>query len=263
MKGIIEGFTEFLPISSTGHLILVEKLLPLTANEHDAPRLNALFDLVIQFPAILAIVILFRKRLWGAACAARERPGMRRFWLGLAIGFVPIGIAGLLVHEQAERLRECAFVVPIALIAGGVILVLFERIAMQPAVGKAEDVPLATALSIGVCQCLALIPGISRSGAAIVSGRLMGLNRTAAAEFSFFLALPTMGAACGYKLLSEFKRVDWHADGPLLLVGSLTSFFTAWAVVALFMKLLEKRHGLSAWGWYRIVIGLLVLALGR
>ena len=142
-------------------------------------------------------------------------------------------------------------------------LVLLERIAMRPAVNRAEDVPLATALSIGVCQCLALIPGTSRSGAAIVAGRLMGLTPRAAAEFSFFLALPTMGAACGYKLLQSWGEINWHAHGPLLLVGSVASFLTAWAVVAVFLKLLDKPYGLTLWGWYRIALGALVLALVR
>jgi undecaprenyl-diphosphatase len=261
LKGVVEGFTEFLPISSTGHLILVDKWLPLTADPAAAEKLDNMFDLVIQFPAILAIVILFRKRLWDALGAARIRPEARRFWLGLALAFVPIGIAGLMLHREAEALRKPA-VVAVALILGGVILAFFERLAMQPAVAKAESVPLATALSIGVCQCLALVPGVSRSGASIVSGRLMGLNRTAAAEFSFFLAIPTMGAACAYKLLKDYQDLDWHAHGAvlLLLAGSLTSFLTAWAVVALFLRLLEKRYGLSAWGWYRILLGLLVLA---
>lgn len=262
LKGIVEGFTEFLPISSTGHLILVDGFLPLTGNAAETGKLNALFDLVIQFPAILAIVVLYRARLWEAARAARQRPEARRFWIGLLLAFLPIGCAGLALKDAAESLRLPG-VVAVALILGGVILVLLERLAMRPAVNKAEAVPLATALSIGVCQCLALIPGVSRSGAAIVSGRLMGLNRTAAAEFSFFLALPTMGVACAYKLLKDYRDIDWHAHGPILLVGCLTSFLTAWAVVALFMKLLELRHGLSAWGWYRIVLGALVLSCAK
>lgn len=263
IKGIIEGFTEFLPISSTGHLILVEKLFPLSADTGvQAEKLDALFDLVIQFPAILAIVVLFRRRLWTAALAAREDAARRRFWISLAVAFVPIGIAGLLLHRQAESLRIPA-VVAVALIVGGVVLVILERLAMRPSITKGEDVPVATGLSIGVCQCLALIPGTSRSGSAIVAGRLMGLSRTAAAEFSFFLALPTMGAACAYKLLQDYKDLDWHTHGPLLLVGCVTSFFSAWAVVAVFLKLLDKPYGLTMWGWYRIVLGALVLALVR
>jgi len=260
IKGVVEGFTEFLPISSTGHLIVVGKYLPLTANAAEVKKLDDMFDLVIQFPAILAIVVLYRRRLWDSARAVQERPEARRFWWALALACVPVGLAGLELGSAAEIHLRNPLVVAVAWIVGGLILAFFERLAMRPTVNKAEEVPLASAVSMGVFQCLALIPGTSRSGASIVSGRLMGLSRTAAAEFSFFLAIPTMGAACGYKLLKDYKDIDWHAHGAILLIGSVTAFLSAWAVVALFLRLLEKKYGLSAWGWYRIALGLLVLA---
>jgi undecaprenyl-diphosphatase len=263
LKGILEGFTEFLPISSTGHLILTNQYLPLTSDPAQAEALNRIFNLVIQFPAILAIVILYRQRLWDAARTVRTEPRARRFWLGLFLGFLPIAVAGLAVKNQVESLDRHPMVVAVALIAGGVVLLLVERLATHSTITRGEDVPVSTAVSIGVCQCLALIPGVSRSGASIVSGRMMGLNRAAAAEFSFFLALPTMGAACGYKLLKDYGSIDWCAHGPVLLVGCVTSFVTAWIVVALFIRLLEKRYGLAMWGWYRLALGAVVLALAR
>ena len=149
-----------------------------------------------------------------------------------------------------------------ALIVGGLILILVDKAATAARYEKAEDVPILTAFFIGIFQALALIPGTSRSGATILGGRQCGLSRTAAAEFSFFLALPTMGAAFVYKFAKEYKHIQWSTDGPVLLVGCITSFVVALIVVSLFVRYLQK-HGLSVFGWYRIILGALVLYFAK
>jgi undecaprenyl-diphosphatase len=259
IKGVLEGFTEFLPISSTGHLKLVDGLLPLTANPDEAVKLNDMFDLVIQFPAILAIFILFRKRLWASLSSIPTSDQSRNFWFSIMLAFIPVAVAGVLLKKTVELHLNQAVPIAIALIVGGLVLLVVERGAQEGTVSKAEDVPMSKALTIGLFQCLALVPGTSRSGATIVGGRLFGLSRAAAAEFSFFLALPTMGAACAYKLLKDHGTINWSAHWPLLLAGCIASFVTALAVVAILMKLIERKNSLSVWGWYRIVLGAIVL----
>lgn len=281
LKGQLEGVTEFLPISSTGHLILIRDLLPLSGDPADAKRLDDLFDIVVQFPAVLAVAILYRQRLWAAARGLGTSPDARRFWIGLGIAFVPAAIFGKLFHDRIEELLFAPVPVALALIVGGAILILVDREPKKPAGAgaaeaeggsapaaapapdanrwtRAEAVPWHVALQIGLFQCLALIPGTSRSGATIVGGRLLGLSREAAAEYSFFLALPTMGAAFVYKLYKSYKLIHWGTDGPILLAGSLVSFVTAWIVVALFIRFVQK-HSLAVFGWYRIALGSLVL----
>lgn len=264
IKGVIEGFTEFLPISSTGHLVLVRNLFPLTdpANAENTKRLNEVFDIVVQFPAVLAIVLLFRKRLWNSVTTIRERDSSMRLWLGLVIAFVPLAVTGLLFHKYLEEHLAKPVPIAIALILGGVVLLLIEKALSVVSVQQVEDVPLPTAFQIGLFQCLALFPGTSRSAATIIGGRLKGLSRTAAAEFSFFLALPTIGAAFGLKLFREYKSIDWASDGLILAIGCVTSFITAWIVVALFIKILEK-YSMAMFGWYRIALGIIVLLVAK
>jgi undecaprenyl-diphosphatase len=257
IKGIIEGFTEFLPISSTGHLVLVRDWLPIADPSH-ATRLDNLFDIVVQFPAVLAIFILYRRRLWDSIGSVPAREESRRFWSGIFLAFLPLAALGLVLKDKIEAHLMHPRPVAIALVVGGLILILIDRIKSTDRYDKAEDVPILTAFFVGIFQALALIPGTSRSGATIVGGRQCGLSRTAAAEFSFFLALPTMGAAFIYKFAKECKHIQWSSDGPVLAVGCITSFIVAWVVVALFIKYLQK-HGLSIFGWYRIALGALVL----
>lgn len=264
VKGCLEGFTEFLPISSTGHLILVRHMFPLTASRDPAElaRIDNLFDIVIQFPAVLAIVVLYRERLWKMARGVGEHPEARRFWGGLLLAFLPAAALGFLCHDLVEGVLMKPLPVAVALILGGAVLIGVDRLAGAGRIGRAEETPLGRAFGVGVCQCLALVPGVSRSGATIVGGRFLGLAREAAAEYSFFLALPTMGGAFAFKLAKELGNIHWASDGPVLLVGSLASFATAWAVVALFIRFLQK-HSLAFFGWYRLALGALVLALGR
>ncbi|MFH0937928.1 MAG: undecaprenyl-diphosphate phosphatase [Planctomycetota bacterium] len=262
IKGVLEGFTEFLPISSTGHLILVRDFLPLTADSSRVTTLNALFDIVIQLPAILAIVILYRHRLWQSVRNLPSQVEPRRFWTGLFLAFLPAAVIGILFHRQIEVALESPRPVALALIVGGVVLILVEYVRTRNAVSRAEDVSIPVAFVIGVFQCLALIPGVSRSGATIVGGRLSGLNRTAAAEFSFFLALPTMVGACVYKMFQAYKDICWSSDGPIILIGCVASFVTAIVVAYWFIRFLQ-RHSLAVFGWYRIAIGLTTLILAH
>jgi len=260
IKGVLEGFTEFLPISSTGHLILVRDFLPLTADAARVKSLNQLFDVLIQLPAILAIVVLYWHRLWHSVRALPSQMEPRRFWAGLFLAFLPAAVVGLMFHERIEEALEHSRPVALALIVGGLVLILIERMRTRDTVGRAEDVSIPVAFVIGVFQCLALIPGTSRSGATIVGGRLSGLNRAAAAEFSFFLALPTMTGACVYKMFQAYREIHWSSDGPVILIGCVASFVTAVVVVYWFIRFLQ-RHSLAVFGWYRVVIGLAVLVL--
>jgi undecaprenyl-diphosphatase len=257
LLGILEGITEFLPISSTGHLILVRDLLPLGDK-----AFADVFDVVIQFPAILAVVILYRKRLWHETRCVLTDAGARRFWFGLFVAFLPAAALGFLAHDWIEERLYTPTVVASALGVGGIVILLVERFAPMGGARTAEGLPLRTSLGIGLFQCLSLVPGTSRSAATIIGGRSLGLTRAAAAEYSFFLALPTLAAASGYKLLSAWDRIDWVAGAVPLLVGCVASFATAYLVIAWFIGFLQTRT-LAAFGWYRIALAVVVLALHR
>ena len=253
LLGILEGITEFLPISSTGHLILVRRFLPLGRGFEDT------FDIVVQLPAILAIVVLYRQRLWDEAVGVVTKPQARRFWLGLFFAFLPAAVIGFFFHNKIESYLFKPRVVAIALLLGGVVILLVERFMKEGGREPAEAVPMKSSFGIGLFQCLAMIPGTSRSAATIIGGRLLGLNRAAAAEYSFFLALPTMFAATGFQLLKRYKYIEWGQYAVPLLLGSLASFVTAYLVVAWFIRFLKTRT-LSAFGWYRIALALVVIA---
>jgi len=263
VKGVVEGVTEFLPISSTGHLILLRDIFPL--GDPASPSRKAMedtFDIVVQLPAVMAIVALYRRRLWAAAAGAARDSSARKFWFGLLLAFIPSAVAGLLAHRWIEERLFRPEVIAAALLAGGVVIIAFERWGHAGSGETAEKTPLPKAVSIGLFQCLALIPGTSRSAATIIGGRAMGLSREAAAEYSFFLALPTMFAACGYKLFKALRggEIEWQGAAGPLLIGSLFSFAAAYVVVAGFMHFLRTRT-LAAFGWYRIALGSLVLAM--
>jgi len=259
IKGVIEGFTEFIPISSTAHLILVNDWFPLTADVAQQQALDRMFNIVIQFPAVVAVFILFRQRLWTSVKALPTRPDARNFWIGLIIAFIPAAILGKLFKDTIEAELQTALPIALALIVGGLVLLVVECALKTSKIENAERVPLPTALLIGFFQCMAMVPGVSRSGATIVGARLMGLSRQAAAEFSFFLALPTMAAAFLYKGYKDFHTIDWQQHWPVIAVGCVASFLTAWAVVALFMRLINWKHSLTMWGVYRIALGGIIL----
>lgn len=249
--GLVEGATEFIPVSSTGHLIVVSEWLGLVDERAKT------FDIFIQLGAILAIVWLYRTRLIGAVIAARSDDASRRFLGNLLIAFLPAAIVGFLIHNWIKEHLFNTTVVAMALVAGGIIILLIERWAPKPRVNDVAEMPPRVALGIGLAQVLSLIPGTSRSGATIMGGYALGLSRTAATEFSFFLAVPVMLAATMYDLLKSWSVLT-AADIPMFAVGFIVSFVSAIVVVRAFLAYVS-RHSFGVFAWYRIAFGTLLL----
>ena len=249
--GIVEGLTEFLPISSTGHLILTSAMLGF-----EGPRAD-LFTIFIQLGAILAVVWEYRVRLLGMVREARHSPAPRRFGLYLGLAFVPAAVIGLLVHDRMLVYLFSPFSVAMALIAGGVLILVIEALPLPVRTHRAEDVGWGQALGIGFAQCLALWPGFSRSAATILGGLTVGLDRRSATEFSFFLALPTMFAAALYKLY-ESRTILQASDASWLAVASGVSFVVALVSIRWLLRFVSS-HSFRPFAWYRIVIGLVIL----
>jgi undecaprenyl-diphosphatase len=251
---VVEGITEFLPISSTGHMILVENYLPVGTSEGFAEA----FMVLIQLPAILAVVLYFWKDLWPFG----NKHGFNEtilLWLRIGLAFAPAVVFGVLFDDYIEEKLFNPITVAIALVVGGVVLIVVERRKHTATIPTVHEIGWGTAFLIGLFQCLAMIPGTSRSAATIIGGLLLGASRPAAAEFSFFLAVPTMLGACVYTLLKHglsFTPQEWG----LVAVGSVVSFTVAYAVIAFLMRFI-KRHTFIGFGWYRIALGLLVLLL--
>jgi undecaprenyl-diphosphatase len=249
--GLVEGATEFVPVSSTGHLIVVSNWLGLLDER------TKTFDIFIQLGAILAIVWLYRARLSGAVLAARHEPRSRRFLGNLFIAFLPAAVIGFLAHDWIKARLFNPTVVAVALVAGGILILLIERWAPAPRVTDVAELPPRTAWGIGLAQVLSLIPGTSRSGATIMGGYVLGLSRIAATEFSFFLAIPVMLAATSYDLLKSWSSLV-PADSPVFTVGFIVSFVSALVVVRAFLSYVS-HHSFSAFAWYRIAFGILLL----
>jgi undecaprenyl-diphosphatase len=251
--GLVEGVTEFIPVSSTGHLIVVGHWLGQT----DARAKT--FDIFIQLGAILAIVWLYRARLLHAVAAARTDPASRRFFLNLAISFVPAAAVGFLIHDWIKEHLFNTGVVAWALILGGVAILLIERWSPRTRYDEVSAVPPLTALGVGLAQVLSLIPGTSRSGATIMGGYALGLSRRAATELSFFLAIPIMFAATLYDLSKSAGALS-AADTAFFATGFVVSFLSALVVVKAFLAYVS-HHSFTAFAWYRIGLGALLLWL--
>lgn len=252
LLGVLQGITEFLPVSSTAHLLVAGDLAAFE-DPGDA------FTVMIQLGSILAVMWLYRDRIVSVAAGLPSNPEARRFAAMLLVAFLPAVVAGALLSEFVDDvLAESPQVIAIALIAGGIVMLVVEAARPVADVAAADRTPLSRALGIGVCQTLALIPGVSRSGATIVGARLLGLDRAAAAEFSFFLAMPTMTAAFVYKLVDvrEYLTVNL---GLVIAVGFALAFVSALLVVRPFLAFVA-RAGFAPFAWYRIVAGLLMLA---
>ena len=250
--GVVEGITEFIPVSSTGHLILARSFLGYPVERFDV------LVFVIQLAAILAICLLYFGRLWRVLVGLPTSPEARRFAIAIAVAFVPSVVLGLLLDDFMKRVLFTPWVVAVALLVGGVIILLIERMAHRPRFHDTAEVPPATAFGIGLCQAISMIPGVSRAGATIMGGVVLGLDRKAAAEFSFFLAIPTM---VGASVLDIYKGWD-SLDGALALdiaVASLAAFVTAIIVVRAFVSFLAS-HTFAPFGWYRIAVGAAMLA---
>jgi undecaprenyl-diphosphatase len=255
LLGLIEGVTEFIPVSSTGHLILASHWLGETGEAAKT------FDIFIQLGAILAIVWLYRARLTRTILAAREDPVSRRFLVNLVVAFLPAAIVGFVAHDWIKARLFTPEVVAVALVVGGLLILLIERLRPRERVADVADVRPPTALGVGLAQVLSLIPGTSRSGATIMGGYALGLSRRAATEFSFFLSIPVMFAATLYDLLKSRGALS-AADAPAFAVGFAVSFVSAVVVVKAFLSYVS-RHSFSAFAWYRIALGAIILLLLR
>ena len=250
--GVVEGLTEFLPISSTGHLILAGHFLGFESE-------GRVFEVAIQLGAILAVCLLYVRRLLNLALALPSRPEARRFVLALFMGFLPAAFFGALLHDRIKALFEHPIVVPVMLVIGGVIILLIERRHPAPEVHQAEAIHPLRGLLIGCCQALAMVPGVSRSGATIMGGMLLGVDRKAAAEFSFFLAIPTMLAATVFDLWQN-RELLGGGDLQLIAIGFVCAFVAAAIVVKALLAFLS-RNTFRVFGWYRIVFGILMFAI--
>ncbi|MBD8736749.1 undecaprenyl-diphosphate phosphatase [Sphingomonas sp. CFBP 13706] len=251
LLGIVEGITEFLPVSSTGHLILATRLLG-----YDAGRWEV-FNVVIQLGAILAIVVLYWRTFWAVGMGLiRGEPKSWLFLRNLVVAFIPAAVIGLALHHYIEALLGNAEVVAIALVIGGFAILAVERFAPRSDISGVADIPLRTVVGIGLLQCLAMIPGVSRSGATILGALALGVERRTAAEFSFFLAIPTMLGASGLELMKNHAALT-SGEGVGLLsiaIGALVSFVVALLVVKWFVGIVTK-HGFVPFAWYRIAAG--------
>ena len=254
--GIVQGVTEFLPISSTGHLILVDQFLHMA----DGP-FSKMFNVVIQFGSILAVIIYFHRKLIPMTMFsdAKVRRDTLEIWFKTLAGVFPILIVGFLAAPLIEKLQESPFVVAGALLAGGLILIKVEAwCRKEHPIETFHELSWKRAVLIGFIQCIAMVPGVSRSASTIIGGLALGASRTLAAEYSFFLAIPTMTAASGYSLLKHggsMSAPEWGALG----IGFLVSFFVALAVIAWLMNYIRTRD-FRGFGYYRIILGILVFA---
>lgn len=250
--GLLEGLTEFIPVSSTGHILLAGHFLGFESA-------GKTFEVVIQLGAIMAILGVYAARLWQIFSSAPHDPRARRFILAVFLAFLPAVVIGVLAHGFIkEVLFETPKLIAIMLILGGVVLLVVDRLPLQARHTEAEDFPLGMAVSIGFLQCLAMIPGVSRSGATIVGALALGASKRAAAEFSFFLSMPTMAGAFAYDLYKNRDVLDASAMGEIA-VGFVAAFVAAVIVVRWVLGYVT-RHGFALFGWWRIIVGGLALA---
>ncbi len=250
--GFLEGLTEFLPVSSTGHILLGGYFLGFNSA-------GKTFEVVIQLGAVLAILIVYFGRLVSVFAAAPHDPQARRFILSVLIAFMPAVVVGVLAHEIIKTvLFETPALIAVMLILGGVVLLFVDRFADNPRHHDAMRFPLPMAFGIGLIQCLAMIPGVSRSGATIVGALLMGADKRSAAEFSFFLSIPTMSGAFAYDLYKSRDVLDLTAATEIV-IGFSVAFVTAILIVRRLLDYVSRR-GYSIFGWWRIVVGTVALA---
>jgi undecaprenyl-diphosphatase len=257
--GIVEGVTEFLPVSSTGHLLLAGRFFGLGEDNFWKS-----FDVLIQLGAILAIVALYFAKLWRVALGMFSNDDDRRFVIGVLVAFLPAVVIGLIVGKYIKEVLFNPWVVCFSLIVGGAVLMWVDQIDHKPHEHDATKFPLLMYLWIGVAQCLAMVPGVSRSGASIVAAMLLGADKRAAAEFSFFLAIPTMVGAFVYDFYKSRSEMTVDHLG-IVAIGFVVSFITAMIVVKTFLEYVT-RHGFKLFAWWRVIVGtlgLVALALGR
>jgi len=250
--GIVEGITEFLPVSSTGHLILVNQWIGF------GDSFEKMFDVVIQMGAILAVVIFFWKRLWPFGKSTQnESRTVWDTWFKVAVATIPFIILGAAGGKKLQEILFNPIIVAGALISWGIVLIVIEKVSKKETMPTIAQIGFSTAFLIGLIQCLAMVPGTSRSAATIIGAMMLGASRVAAAEFSFFLAIPTLCGASLYSLYKFDGVMTPHLAG-VLAVGFAVSFLVAYGVIAAFMKFIQRRNFIP-FGYYRIVLGALVL----
>ena len=255
LMGIVEGLTEFLPISSTGHLILAASLLGFTGEK------AKVFDIAIQTGAIFAVMLVYRQRLADTVATLGSSVRARRFVVNVAIGFLPAVVFGLLFGKAIKAHLFTPQVVATTFIVGAFVILWAERRTTAARIDSVDAMTPVDALKVGLAQCLALVPGTSRSGATIIGGMLFGLSRKVATEFSFFLAIPTLvgaSALSAWKVRHELAA-HWHEYLPLFTVGFVVSFLSAWICVRWLLRYIAT-HTFVPFAWYRIAFGLVVLA---
>jgi undecaprenyl-diphosphatase len=256
LLGLVEGLTEFIPVSSTGHLLLGGYFLGF-----ESP--GKTFEVLIQLGAILAILTIYFHKLLRILFALPSDPRSRRFVLAVLVAFLPAAIIGAAAHKFIKEVLFNPWVVCVSLIIGGLILLWIDRLDLKPRYHEATRFTLPMYLVIGLAQCVSMIPGVSRSGATIVSAMLLGADRRAAAEFSFWLAMPTMAGAFAYDLYKNHAQMS-SGNAALVAVGFIVSFISAWFVVKTFLGYVT-RHGFTLFVWWRVAVGtagLIALALG-
>jgi undecaprenyl-diphosphatase len=256
--GVVEGLTEFIPVSSTGHLLLMQRFFGFGDDDFGKS-----FAILIQFGAILALLSIYSVRLWQLFLGMFNSPQARRFILGVLIAFLPAAVIGALAYKLIKEVLFNPWIVCISLIVGGVILFWVDRLDLKPRYRDVTTFSLPTYLIIGLAQCASMVPGVSRSGATIVSAMLLGADRRAAAEFSFWLAMPTMAGAFAYDLYKDHGHLS-QSNLVIIAVGFIVSFIAAWFVVKTFLGYVS-RNGFTLFVWWRIVVGalgLIALALG-
>ena len=259
LLGVVEGLTEFLPVSSTGHLLLLERFFGFNDE-----AFGKTFVVLIQLGAILAILSIYFAKLWRIFIGAFSDPAPRRFIIGVLLAFLPAAIIGAAAHSFIKGVLFNPWVVCFTLIAGGAVLLWVDQLDLTPRFHDATDFSLGMYLSIGLFQCLAMVPGVSRSGATIVSAMLLGADKRAAAEFSFFLAMPTMAGAFAFDLYKNYGQMN-ASNTLLVAAGFISSFIVAFIVVKTFLDYVSRK-GFGLFAWWRVIVGslgLIGLALGK
>jgi undecaprenyl-diphosphatase len=249
--GLIEGLTEFLPVSSTGHLLLVGHFLGFEST-------GKAFEVLIQLGAILAILSVYFNKLWAIAKALPHDPMARHFVIGVLVAFLPAALIGAVLHGFIKEVLFNPWIVCVTLIVGGFVLLVIDRMPLEATKTDATRFTLSMYLKIGFIQCVAMIPGVSRSGATIVGAMLMGASKRAAAEFSFFLAMPTMAGAFAYDLLKNYKILSAN-DLTIIVAGFISAFVAALLVVKMLLDYVS-RHGFTPFAYWRILVGAAGLA---
>jgi undecaprenyl-diphosphatase len=256
--GIVEGLTEFIPVSSTGHLLLVERFFGFADDDFGKS-----FAVLIQFGAILALLSIYSIRIWNIATGFFADPAARRFVVGVLLAFLPAAVVGALAHDFIKTVLFNAWIICFTLIAGGAVLLWIDMLDLKPRHYEATRFTLPMYFAIGVFQVFSMIPGVSRSGATIVGAMAFGADRRSAAEFSFWLAMPTMAGAFAYDLYKTHAQLSAN-NLFIIAIGFAVSFVSAWIVVKTFLGYVQ-RHGFALFAWWRVIagsLGLIALALG-